>query len=123
MIDGGADLGVTTADGNNALWLACASGRPEAIRTLIDAGVEVDHRNPDGATALIYAASAGKAEVVTLLLRHGANPALETVDGFCALDLASTVECLASLRKAHARREVRASRPTEGAPSAPSETT
>ncbi len=122
LIDEGADLGVTTADGNNALWLASASGSLEAIQTLIDAGVEVDHRNSDGATALIYAASAGKAEVVALLLRHGASPALETVDGFSALDLASTVECLTLLRKAHPRREVRASHPADEAPSTLSET-
>ncbi|BDV36928.1 hypothetical protein DSM21852_01810 [Methylocystis bryophila] len=114
LIDGGADLGVTTVDGNNALWLASAAGSLEAIQMLIDAGIEVDHRNPDGATALIYAASAGKAEIVAVLLRHGADPTLETRDGFSALDLASTVECLALLRKAH--REVRASRSADAAP-------
>ncbi len=94
----GAQLGARNADGNNALWLACVGGHLDVIDILVEAGIDIDNRNDNGATPLMYGASSGKAEVVARLLAKGADTAPETLDGFTALDLASTVECLALLR-------------------------
>jgi ankyrin repeat protein len=99
LIASGADMNARNADGNNAIWLACAGNRLAMIRLLASAGVDVNNQNENGATALIFAASAGKEAAVELLLELGANLALETVDGFSALDLASNLECLALLRR------------------------
>jgi ankyrin repeat protein len=107
IISEGGDLGATTRDGNNAIWLACKQDGAEAIELLAAAGANVHHRNPDGSTALTYAASAGKTAVVALLLTLGADPAQENVDGFSALDLAANIECLQLLRVASRRRRDR----------------
>jgi rhodanese-related sulfurtransferase len=98
LVAAGASLNATNADGNNALWLACAGDRLDIIDLLVSAGIDVNNRNDNGATALIYAASAGKDAVVIRLLNSGADRTLETLDGFSALDLASTLECLTLLR-------------------------
>jgi rhodanese-related sulfurtransferase len=98
LIAAGAPIDARNADGNNALWLACVGGHLEVIDALVGAGIELNNRNDNGATALMYGASAGKADVVNRLLAKGADPSPETLDGFTALDLASTIECLALLR-------------------------
>jgi rhodanese-related sulfurtransferase len=99
LIAAGAPLDARNADGNTALWLACVGGHLDVIDVLVDAGIDLNNRNDNGATALMYGASSGKADVVARLLAKGADPAPETLDGFTALDLASTVECLALLRR------------------------
>ena len=93
-------LDAVNGDGNNALWLACVHGEPEAIRTLAAHGVPLDHTNFTGATALMYAASSGKAGMVATLLSLGANPQLVTQDDFSALDMAASLDCLQLLRAA-----------------------
>lgn len=98
LIAAGAPLDARNADGNNALWLACVGGHLDVIDILVAAGIDLNNRNDNGATALMYGASSGKADVVARLLAKGADPSPETLDGFSALDLASTVECLALLR-------------------------
>jgi rhodanese-related sulfurtransferase len=98
LIAAGAPLDARNADGNNALWLACVGGHLDVIDILVDAGIDLNNRNDNGATALMYGASSGKADVIARLLAKGADPSPETLDGFSALDLASTVECLALLR-------------------------
>jgi thiosulfate/3-mercaptopyruvate sulfurtransferase len=114
LMAAGAELEARNADGNNALWLACVGGHLEVIDTLIAAGIDIDNRNDNGATPLMYAASSGKAGIVGRLLARGADTAPETLDGFTALDLASTVECLALLRRvSHADGKA------EGLPTAP----
>ncbi len=98
LIAARAQLDARNADGSNALWLACVGGHLDVIDTLVEAGIDLDNRNDNGATALMHGASSGKADVVARLLEKGADPSPETLDGFSALDLASTVECLALLR-------------------------
>lgn len=98
LIAAGAQLDARNADGNNALWLACVGGHIEVIDILIESGIAIDNRNDNGATPLMYGASSGKASVVARLLAKGADTTPETLDGFTALDLASTLECLALLR-------------------------
>ncbi|QXP83156.1 ankyrin repeat domain-containing protein [Methylococcus sp. ANG] len=99
----GADLTVTDAYGNDALWAACYSGDLPTIAALLDAGVDPDRRNPSGATALIFAASSGRTEAVSLLLDRGADPGIRTEDDFTALDLAANIETLRLLRRAERR--------------------
>ncbi|MBC7858341.1 MAG: ankyrin repeat domain-containing protein [Burkholderiaceae bacterium] len=99
----GAPPHPTNADGNNALWLACFSARPEMIQLLIESGIDLNHLNLHGASCLMYAASSGKAEVVALLLAAGADPRLKSPDDFTALDLAATLPCLQLLRAATPR--------------------
>jgi thiosulfate/3-mercaptopyruvate sulfurtransferase len=94
----GARLEARNADGNNALWLACAGNHPDAIDALVEAGIDIDNQNLNGATALMYASSSGKAELVARLLAQRADTSLETPDGFTALDMAASAECLALLR-------------------------
>jgi thiosulfate/3-mercaptopyruvate sulfurtransferase len=96
----GADLSVTDAYGNDALWAACYSENLPTIAALLDAGIDPDRRNPSGATALIFAASSGRTEAVSLLLDRGADPGIRTQDDFTALDLAANVEILNLLRRA-----------------------
>jgi thiosulfate/3-mercaptopyruvate sulfurtransferase len=103
LIAAGAPLDVRNSDGNNALWLACVGNHLDIIDLLIAAGINMNNRNDNGATPLMYAASSGKADVVGRLLAKGADTAPETLDGFSALDLASTVECLALLRRARGK--------------------
>jgi len=98
LLAAGAQLDARNADGNNALWLACVGGHLDVIDILVELGIDIDNRNDNGATPLMYGASSGKATVVARLLAKGADTAPETLDGFTALDLASTVECLALLR-------------------------
>jgi thiosulfate/3-mercaptopyruvate sulfurtransferase len=98
LIAAGAQLDDRNADGNNALWLACVGGHLDVIDILVEGGIDLNNRNDNGATPLMYGASSGQADVVVRLLEKGADPSPETLDGFTALDLASTVECLALLR-------------------------
>jgi thiosulfate/3-mercaptopyruvate sulfurtransferase len=98
LIAAGVSLDARNADGNNALWLACVGGHLDVIDILVEAGIDLNNRNDNGASALMYGASSGKADVVSRLLAKGADPSPQTLDGFTALDLASTVECLALLR-------------------------
>jgi ankyrin repeat protein len=110
LIAEGAEINARNADGNNALWLACVGRHLDVVDLLVDAGIEIDNRNDNGATPLMYASSDGLAGVVERLLARGADRTPETPDGFTALDLAGTVECLTSLRRA-SRDQLNASKP------------
>ncbi len=99
LLQAGAALDATNADGNNALWLACVGESLDAMDVLIRAGIDLDHQNDNGATCLMYAASTGKHAVVDQLLASGADPLLTTLDDFSALDMAASIECLQLLRR------------------------
>jgi ankyrin repeat protein/rhodanese-related sulfurtransferase len=96
----GVSLEATNGDGNNALWLACVSNKPELVTLLAQAGVPIDHLNATGATSLMYASSSSKPGIVRVLLDLGADPFIETQDGFSAMDMAASLECLQLLRAA-----------------------
>lgn len=98
LLAAGVDLARRNGDGNNALWLACVSREAAAIRALVVAGIDLDNRNDVGATCLMYAASSGRPEIVEALLAAGADPYIRNDDDVCAVDLASTIECLRLLR-------------------------
>lgn len=98
LLQAGAALDATNADGNNALWLACVGESLDTMDVLIRAGIALDHQNDNGATCLMYAASTGKHAVVEQLLNAGADPRFKTLDDFTALDMAATIDCLRMLR-------------------------
>jgi len=100
LLAAGVDIGVTNADGCNALWLACYNGSHALIERLIAAGIDLDRQNGNGASCLMYVASNSKPDLVKLLLEKGANPRLKNFDDFSALDLAASVACLKLLRQA-----------------------
>lgn len=100
LIGAGADITVTDAYGNDALWAACYSEDLASIATLLDAGIDLNRPNVAGATGLIYASSSGKTEVVAFLLELGADAGLRTQDDFTALDLAANIEILTLLKPA-----------------------
>lgn len=96
----GVDIGVTNADGCNALWLACYNGSHAIIERLLAAGIDIDLQNGNGATCLMYVSSNSKPDLVELLLVKGADAKLRNFDDFTALDLAASIECLRLLKKA-----------------------
>jgi thiosulfate/3-mercaptopyruvate sulfurtransferase len=92
------DVNARNADGNNALWLACAGNQLDMMAVLVTAGIDINNSNDNGATVLMYASSSGRDWAVRYLLSVGADTSSETLDGFSALDMAATKECLALLR-------------------------
>lgn len=98
LIAAGADVALTNADGNNAIWLACVEQRLDMIDILAQAGVDLDHQNDGGASALMFCASSGRFAAVRHLVERGAKIAAETQDGFSAIDMANTLEILNYLR-------------------------
>ena len=94
----GVNIHMRNLDGNNALWLACVSGKAVIVKRLLEAGVDVDNRNVTGATTLMYTASSGKHELTTLLLDNGADPFIRNDDDYLAIELAASEECLKLLR-------------------------
>lgn len=98
LIAAGADLHLSNADGNNAVWLACVEQRLDMIDILSAAGVDLNHQNDGGASALMFCASSGRFAAVRHLVERGANIAAETRDGFSAIDMANTLEILQFLR-------------------------
>jgi ankyrin repeat protein len=99
----GADPGLTTRGGVNALMLAAGVGTAEqdttgrfknetaivnTIEILIERGLEVNAADDSGRTALHGAALQGYDEVVVALVRHGADLSTTDEDGFTPLDTA-----------------------------------
>ena len=98
LIDLQCDVDALNADGNNALWLACAGNSIDTMARLVSAGIAINNSNDNGATVLMYASSSGRDWAVRYLISVGADTSLETLDGFSALDMAATKECLVLLR-------------------------
>jgi uncharacterized protein len=100
LIDAGADINATNNDHNNALWFACFGNHYDLIKLLLAAKINIDNQNDNGATVLMYAASAGKTEVVKVLLEHRPNLELKNLDDYKAIDFASNIEVLRTLKNA-----------------------
>jgi ankyrin repeat protein len=86
LLDAGANLAATDADGRNALHIASSHrGRrtltvlyddrkkAQIVSALLDHGAPVNHRTPNGDTALHFAVPTGDGSVVDILLRGGAS--------------------------------------------------
>ena len=80
LLDAGANLHETAADGNSALVVATMSGHGRLAKFLVDRGADL---NADGAgyTALHAAVLWSRPELVTALLTSGANPNARLVRG------------------------------------------
>ena len=76
LIDGGADVDATQADGATALHWAAYWDAADALDRLVRAGADVDARNDYGATPLWAACANRHAGAVERLLAAGADPNL-----------------------------------------------
>lgn len=75
LVEFGADLTVTTADGATVLHLATAANLPALVEPCVRAGVDVNAPRHDGTTALALAVDGSRGELpmlVTALLGAGA---------------------------------------------------
>ncbi|GAA4070255.1 ankyrin repeat domain-containing protein [Nonomuraea soli] len=89
LIEAGADVNGTEADGWQPLLWAAANGNADAAQALIDAGASVAAANTGGDTALTLAARRGALGVVRVLLDAGADPQAYDGDGDSPLDIAA----------------------------------
>jgi ankyrin repeat protein len=81
LLDAGADIKATTADGATPLMTAAISGSAETATLLLERGADVNATEAaHQQTALMFAASENRAAVITALAAHGAR-----------LDVATTV--------------------------------
>jgi len=89
LLDGGADVNETQADGATALLWAAYHGDTDAARSLLAAGADPNAKNRLGMTALAQAAANGSGEIVALLVEAGADPNALLPEGDSALMLAA----------------------------------
>ena len=100
LIEKGADLKLTTRDGNTALLFAAGVGYRdkntrgteaeaiEAVKVCLDKGMDINQKNNREETALHGAAGRGADSVVQFLVEHGAKLDAKTKSGFTPLDYA-----------------------------------
>jgi ankyrin repeat protein len=96
----GADINLTTKDGNTALMFAAGVGYRdkntrgsesdalEALKISLEAGMDLRQSNNRGETALHGAASRGADTIVQFLVDHGADLNAKTKQGHTSLDIA-----------------------------------
>jgi len=89
LVDKGANVNATEADGSTALHWASYHDNLEAAALLIRAGANVDAANDLGATPLWLACINGSVPMVRALLDAGANPNLALLRGETPLMAAS----------------------------------
>ena len=76
LLNAGAAVDVTNADGDTPLMLAAASGSTDAIKALLDKGAAINAKEPvRGETPLMFAAGRNRADAVKLLIARGADGA------------------------------------------------
>lgn len=73
LITKGADIHVTTPEGQTLLHLAAIEGHKTTAELLIAKGTDVNAKDNRGATPLWYAEDSGHAETAALLREHGAK--------------------------------------------------
>jgi len=73
LIEAGADVTLSTEEGNSCIRLAAMEGNVPLLSVLIDAGADVDQRDDRGATPAMWAANRGRLEALGLLIGHGAD--------------------------------------------------
>lgn len=92
-------------NGTTALMLACYTGRPDIVFSLLKARALVNVQDSDGQTALMYAIlghkdwphsplTEARKKIILLLLEYGANPSLSDKNG---LDAGYYYSCVAGL--------------------------
>jgi ankyrin repeat protein len=86
LVERGADVLVTTADGLTALHFAATAGQTDCCEALLARESNLIHmKSADGHTALLCATQYGSMETVKLLHRHGADPSTANDDGVAPL--------------------------------------
>ncbi len=100
LLAAGANVNLRNMDGTDALWAACVADDYLIADRLLQQGANIDNQNDNGASVLMYAASNGRSPWVNYLLEAGANISLRSLDDFSALDLASAITILRTLKKA-----------------------
>ena len=99
LIENGADVNVTDANGNTPLiFIINKTGNQEITERLLEKGAAVNIQNRSGETALMYAAWRGHANIVRLLLENRADVTLKNRQGSTALTLAESKEHLEIVR-------------------------
>jgi cytohesin len=89
LLRAGADPGLRTRKGCQALAIAACKGLEGAVRALLKAGADVNDQNPlSGYTPMHYAIGKGMVGVVELLMGAGANVLMSDRHGRTSLDLA-----------------------------------
>ena len=82
LLEAGALVNLTDADGFTALMSAATRGHVEVVRVLLSARALVNYAHPAfGATALMLASIEGHVEIVDMLLKANANPRLAKTNG------------------------------------------
>jgi len=102
LIDHGADVNATAADGTTPLMWAAHSGDVALVQALLKAHAKVDVSNAYGANAMLQAAQYGDVHILEALLAAGANVESPNPDGETALMLvarAGNVEAARMLLK------------------------
>ena len=97
LLEFGADVDTTTADGKSALYLAALEGHLGVVFTLRAAGAAVEAPDAYGFRAVHGAALSGHAACLDALLKMGADVDAQTRDGKTAAYLAAmkgNVSCL-----------------------------
>lgn len=89
LLNTGAEINATAANGASALHVAAAYGYTELVDVLVSAGARVDARGPLGDTALSLAAQEGHADIAGALLAAGADPDLRSDAGASAASYAA----------------------------------
>ena len=91
LIENGADVNVTDANGNTSLiFIINKTGNLEITERLLEKGAAVNTQNGNGETALMYAAWRGHTNIVQLLLQNRADATLKNRRGDTALSLAES---------------------------------
>eukprot|EP00512_Aurantiochytrium_limacinum_P013230 CAMPEP_0171568360 /NCGR_PEP_ID=MMETSP0961-20121227/1719_1 /TAXON_ID=87120 /ORGANISM="Aurantiochytrium limacinum, Strain ATCCMYA-1381" /LENGTH=923 /DNA_ID=CAMNT_0012122477 /DNA_START=60 /DNA_END=2831 /DNA_ORIENTATION=+ len=92
LVERGAQVRTTDAEGFSALQWAAAMGNCAAMERLLDAGADIDGQSTSGDTALHRAARFGREECIRSLVRvYGANVNLRNEDDETPLDVAGFV--------------------------------
>ena len=87
LIDHGADVNATAADGTTPLMWAAHSGDFALVQALLKAHAKVDVSNSYGTNAMLQAAQSGDVRILEALLASGANVESPNPDGETALML------------------------------------
>ncbi|KAH9956629.1 ankyrin repeat-containing domain protein [Russula dissimulans] len=93
LVEHGADVNRSDADGRSPLQLASRGGHVGAIQLLLEYGANVNHHDSEfGWTPLIDAVQSGCIEALRLLLQHNADVDGKDYHGRTALHQATSIE-------------------------------
>ena len=73
LIESGADVNSTLADGTTALMVAAEKGHDKVVVELVKSGADVNTRRPDTFSAFLIACFLGQEKVVKALVENGAD--------------------------------------------------